>query len=47
MAENSLLRAGLYIDDLNRIRILDPKLSEKTNELKAECNDFTESKSNN
>jgi intraflagellar transport protein 20 len=44
MAENSLLRAGLYIDDLNRIRILDPELSEKTNELKTECSDFTESK---
>ncbi len=40
---DSLERAGLYIDELNRIRILDPELSKKTDELNLELSDFSES----
>lgn len=41
---NSLSRAGIHIDDENKIRILDPEVAEKTEELKSECFKFTESK---
>ncbi|CAG2174207.1 unnamed protein product, partial [Oppiella nova] len=34
--------AGLYIDESNRIRIIDPELSDKTIELKNESTEFTE-----
>lgn len=43
---DSLARSGLYFDELNRIRILDPNLSNKTNELNFESNQFIESKFN-
>ncbi|CAG2108993.1 unnamed protein product [Medioppia subpectinata] len=40
--KNVLTSAGLYIDESNRIRIIDPELSDKTIELKTESTEFTE-----
>ena len=46
MAEDTIGRAGLYFDELNKIRVLDPDVAVQTNDLKDECRDFSESKSN-
>lgn len=35
-----LTRAGLYFDELNKIRVLEPEISAQTNDLKEECKDF-------
>lgn len=43
MAEEALSNAGLYLDDLNKIRLLDPESSQQTIELKDECKDFIDS----
>ncbi|XP_054707605.1 intraflagellar transport protein 20 homolog [Uloborus diversus] len=40
MAAESLRDIGLYFDDLNKIRVLDPDASQKTNALKEECKDY-------
>ncbi|XP_075220247.1 intraflagellar transport protein 20 homolog [Lycorma delicatula] len=37
---NKLSRAGLYFDELNKIRVLEPEISTQTNELKEECREF-------
>lgn len=34
---------GLFFDELNKIRVLDPRIANKTNELKEECKLFIES----
>ncbi|XP_053562245.1 intraflagellar transport protein 20 homolog [Bombina bombina] len=42
MARDSLSEAGLHFDELNKLRILDPDVSQQTIELKEECKDFVE-----
>lgn len=37
-------KSGLYIDDLYTLRVIDPEVANETNELKDECERFTESK---
>ena len=44
MAEDAIAKAGLYFDDLHKIRVLDPEISSQTSELKDECKDFLDSK---
>lgn len=39
-----LMRAGLYFDELNKIRVLEPDIASQTNELKDECKEFDQSK---
>lgn len=40
MANESLGKIGLYFDDLNKIRVLDPNVNQETVELKDECKHF-------
>ncbi|XP_066455732.1 intraflagellar transport protein 20 homolog isoform X1 [Eleutherodactylus coqui] len=42
MAKDSLSDAGLHFDELNKLRILDPDVSQQTTELKDECREFVE-----
>nr|AAH87360.1 Ift20 protein [Xenopus laevis] len=42
MARDSLSDAGLHFDELNKLRILDPDVSQQTTELKEECRDFVD-----
>ncbi|XP_040279441.1 intraflagellar transport protein 20 homolog [Bufo gargarizans] len=42
MAKDSLSDAGLHFDELNKLRILDPDVSQQTTELKEECREFVE-----
>ncbi|KAM9321350.1 intraflagellar transport protein 20 homolog [Gastrophryne carolinensis] len=42
MAKDSLSEAGLHFDELNKLRILDPDVSQQTTELKEECREFVE-----
>ncbi|CAH8429944.1 unnamed protein product [Heterobilharzia americana] len=35
-----LAQAGLYIDDFYKLRIVDPKVTHETNELKEECEKY-------
>lgn len=44
MADESLAAAGLYIDELNKIRVLEPEVAQETAELKDECKEFVDSK---
>ena len=44
MAEEALSHAGLYLDSLNKIRLLEPEGAQQTNELKNECKEFVDSK---
>lgn len=44
MAGDPLAEAGFYFDDLNKLRVLEPDVSQKTSELKEECNEFVDSK---
>ena len=44
MAENP---SGFYFDDLNKIRVLEPQIGQQTQELKDECKEFVDSKSDN
>lgn len=44
MAKDPLAEAGFYFDDLNKLRVLEPNVSQKTSELKEECKDFVDSK---
>jgi intraflagellar transport protein 20 len=43
MAEEALSHAGLYLDELNKIRLLEPEMAQQTNELKDECKEFVDS----
>lgn len=45
MAKDPLAEAGLHFDELNKLRILEPEVDQKTTELKEECEDFVDSKS--
>ncbi|GFG29611.1 hypothetical protein Cfor_00672 [Coptotermes formosanus] len=38
----ALAKAGLYFDELSKIRVLEPEVAHETNELKEECRDFVE-----
>ncbi|XP_013420737.1 intraflagellar transport protein 20 homolog [Lingula anatina] len=42
MADEALARAGLHFDELNKIRVLEPEVSQDTTELKEECKDFVD-----
>ena len=46
MAENAIGCAGLYFDELNKIRVLEPEVAVQTTDLKDECKDFLESELN-
>lgn len=37
-------KSGLYIDDLYTLRVIDPEVANETNDLKDECEQFTDSK---
>lgn len=45
-AEDELARQGLFIDDIDRLRILDPSVADQTQKLKTECDHFLQSKRN-
>lgn len=45
MAKDPLAEAGLHFDELNKLRVLEPEVDQKTRELKEECEDFVDSKS--
>ncbi|XP_026853545.1 intraflagellar transport protein 20 homolog isoform X3 [Electrophorus electricus] len=42
MAKDPLAEAGLHYDELNKLRILEPDVGQKTTELKEECKDFVD-----
>lgn len=42
---DSLTKYGVYIDDLSKIRVLEPEAANQTNKLKEECQSFVSSKS--
>lgn len=44
MAKDPLEDASLHFDDLNKLRVLEPEVSQQTTELKEECKDFVDSK---
>ena len=43
-AEDMLNNAGMHFDDLNKIRVLEPEVSQQTSNLKDECHEFVTSK---
>ena len=44
MANDPLAEAGFHFDDLNKLRVLDPEVGQKTSDLKEECKEFVDSK---
>lgn len=42
MAKDILGEAGLHFDELNKLRVLDPEVTQQTTELKEECKDFVD-----
>lgn len=44
MAKDPLAEAGFYFDELNKLRVLEPDVSQKTSDLKEECKEFVDSK---
>lgn len=42
----NLGNTGLYLDDLNKLRVLEPEAAHETAELKEDCKDFIEKTSN-
>lgn len=40
--DDELTAQGLFIDDLHRLRILDPSLADQTLRLKNECDSFVQ-----
>ncbi|XP_049612573.1 intraflagellar transport protein 20 homolog [Syngnathus scovelli] len=40
MAKDALAEAGCYFDELNKLRALEPDVSQKTSELREDCKDF-------
>ncbi|XP_018429218.1 PREDICTED: intraflagellar transport protein 20 homolog [Nanorana parkeri] len=42
MAKDSLSEAGMHFDELNKLRILDPDVSQQTTVLKEECREFVD-----
>jgi len=45
LASDALDRIGVHLDDINALRLLDPDIAERTNELKNELFQFVDSKS--
>ena len=46
MATDSMLNnSGMFFDDLYKIRVLEPEISQQTTDLKDECHEFVTSKS--
>lgn len=45
MVEEALSNFGLFIDDENKIRLIDPERVADSAELRDECKDFIDSKS--
>ena len=43
-ADKTLAKAGLYFDELNKIRVLEPEVAQQTTELRDECKGFIDSK---
>ena len=43
MVEEALSNFGLFIDDENKIRLIDPERVSDSAELRDECKDFTDS----
>lgn len=43
MAKDILGEAGLHFDELNKLRVLDPEVTQQTIELKEECKEFVDS----
>lgn len=43
MAKDPLAKAGFYFDELNKLRVLEPDVSQRTSELKEECKEFVDS----
>lgn len=41
---NANFKTGINIDEVYKIRVLDPDTALKTEQLKTECTDFVESK---
>lgn len=39
----TLAKSGFYVDDFNKLRILDPSVAQSTVEFKEECSDFVHS----
>lgn len=37
---DALLKYGLFIDDLSKIRLLEPEVANQSNKLKEECQSF-------
>lgn len=44
MAKDPLTEASFYFDELNKLRVLEPDVSQRTSELKEECKEFVDSK---
>ncbi|XP_076726309.1 intraflagellar transport protein 20 homolog isoform X1 [Callospermophilus lateralis] len=42
MAKDILGEAGLHFDELNKLRVLDPEVTQQTIELKEECKEFVD-----
>ncbi|KAK6475508.1 intraflagellar transport protein 20-like protein [Huso huso] len=42
MSKDPLADAGLHFDELNKLRVLDPEVGQKTTDLKEECKEFVE-----
>ncbi|GAB1608210.1 Hypothetical predicted protein [Argonauta hians] len=42
MSDETFRKAGLTIDELNNIRLLDPEIFQESSELKDACKDFTD-----
>lgn len=40
---DSLAKYGIYIDDLSKIRVLEPEVANQTNKLNEECQNFVSS----
>lgn len=40
----AVTKDGLYIDELSKVRILEPEVAHETSELKEQCRDFVGSK---
>lgn len=47
MAKDPLAEAGFYFDELNKLRVLEPDVSQRTSELKEECKEFVDSEQGN
>ncbi len=43
LAEEELAKIGIFFDDLNRLRLVDPEMSQKQLDIKVESAEFTKS----